>query len=98
MPASPTWSSAASVRLAIAALREPELLAQREGHVLPAAHRVEQRAALEDHPVALAHLVQPAAAQARDVDPADLDAPAVGTQQPQQVLEEDRLSRRRCGR
>src|SRR4029077_13400073 len=55
-------------------------------------HGVEQRAALEHHAVPLADLVERAAPERAQVHAVDLDAPAVGTQQPDQVLEEDRLA------
>ena len=68
---------------------QPRGLTQREGHVVPAGERVEERAALEDHAIAPAHRLEVPAAQPGDVDVVDENAPRVGPDQPDQVFEED---------
>ena len=86
MPDSPTWSSAASDPLAIAALDSRSFSRSGKRHVFR--HVIESKSAPLEDPGACGPRPGPAA-QPGDVDPADLDAPAVGVQQPQQVLEED---------
>ena len=58
--------------------RRPDLLAEREGYVAPAGHRVEERAALEDDTVAPADRVEWLAAQARDLLVVHEDAAGIG--------------------
>ena len=58
--------------------RQPHLLAQGKGDVVGAAHRVEERAALEDDTVAPADRVEWLAAQARDLLVVHEDAAGIG--------------------
>ena len=58
IPASPTWSSASWTRGGSRCGGYRRLLPEREGDVLEDGHRVEERAALEHHPVALADPVE----------------------------------------
>jgi hypothetical protein len=74
----------------------PFALPDREQDVLEHGRRVEERAALEDHPEALADAVEGAAAEARDVLAADQDTPAVGVDQSQEMPEEHRLAASRA--
>jgi hypothetical protein len=68
------------------------VLAQREGHVVVDGHRAEQRAVLEQHPEQLAHLVELPLRQPGQVLAGDPDRAAVGPDQTDQGLEEDRLA------
>src|SRR3989454_12307529 len=73
-------------------LGQPNFLAQREGDVVAAAHRVEERPALEDDAVAPADRVERPAGQPRDLLVVHQHAPRVGPQQADEVLEEDGLA------
>ena len=68
------------------------VLAQRKGDVLEDGHRVEERAALEQHPELLAHAVQLFFGMIGDVFVFDDDAAGVGRFQSEHVPQRDRLA------
>ena len=72
-------------------LVEVGVLAQRQRHVLPDRHRVEQRRTLEHHAELLPDLVELALLAPHDLLPVHLDRSLVGHHQPQDVLEQDAL-------
>src|SRR5688500_10051316 len=71
---------------------QAQLLAQGEGHVLAARHGVEQRAALEDDAVAPPDIVERPPGEPRHVHVVDEDAAGVGSDEPDEVTEEQRLA------
>ena len=75
--------------LVLALLR---VLAQRERDVVVQVHRAEQRAVLEQQPELLAHLEQVVVGHVRDRLAVHEDVALVGVQQPDHVLDADRLT------
>src|SRR4029453_14113205 len=71
---------------------EQALLPQREGHVVVDRHGVEERTALEDDAVPVAYAVPVPPAPPGDLDALHHHGARVGSQQPDQVLEEHRLA------
>ena len=71
---------------------QPAALPERESDVLEHGQRVEERAALEHDPVALADLVEGPAAEGRHVLAVDDHAAGVGPDQAEQVPEQHRLA------
>src|SRR5262249_14170588 len=65
---------------------------QREGDVVEAGQRVEERAPLKDDAVVPAYLVHRPGPQVGDVRPVDHHLAAVGAEQAEQMLEEDGLA------
>src|SRR5258705_4383055 len=68
------------------------LLVKGEGHVVEDGHGVEEGPALEDDTVAAAYRLEGGAPQARDVRAVHQHRPRVGTQEPEEMLEEHRLA------
>jgi hypothetical protein len=68
------------------------VLPQRKGDVVEAAHRVEERPELEDHPELLADRDELPVVERDDVHAVDLDAPRIGLFQAEQLPREHALA------
>src|SRR5262249_33711011 len=71
---------------------DPALLPERERDIVEHRHRVEERAALEDHPVALSDPVERSATEPRDLRAVDEDVAPVRMEEAEEVLEQHRLA------
>src|SRR5688572_8289258 len=76
-------------------LVEGSLLAQAHGNVVANGERVEQRGELKDVADSRAQRIEIAARERRHLETIDQDSPAVGLEQPDDVLDRDRLARAR---
>lgn len=68
------------------------MLLHRKGDVLLDGQRVEKGGILKQHPELFSKLIQPLVVQVREIDPVNDDAPGIGPEQSNDMLQQDRFS------